>query len=103
MGKLGTKHAAVVCDLVQYLINFRETVTLSEQDEVLAEKYLVRVWGWATSTTTTETLDQLRLENYISVSAGIDSLPPTTSVIKGHIRRRAFLVHMACKLFANVN
>jgi len=103
MSKVGTKHAAVACNPVQYLTNFGETNTLSEQDEALAEKYLVRVWAGARSTTTTETFDQLRLENYTSASAGIDSLPPTSSVIKGHIRRGAFPVHRACKLLANID
>lgn len=93
MSKVETKHAAVACDPIQYLTNFGET----EQDEALAEKYLVRVWAGDRSTTTTETFDQLRLENYTSASAGIDFLPPTSSVIKGHIRRGAFLVHNALK------
>jgi len=64
------------------LTNFGKTDTLLEQDEVLAEKYLVRVLAGARSTITTETLEQLRLENYMSASAGIYSLSPTTSVIK---------------------
>ncbi|KAH3837457.1 hypothetical protein DPMN_110847 [Dreissena polymorpha] len=50
-------------------MNFGETDTLSEQDEALAEKYLVRVWAGARSTTTTETFEHLRLENYTSASA----------------------------------
>ena len=51
------------------------------------------------SNTTTETFDDLRLENYSSARAGIDALPPTSSVIRGHIQRGAFLVHRACHLF----
>ena len=99
MSKVGTKHAAVTSDPVQiFNKNFGETNTLSEQDEALAEKYLVRVWAGARSTTTAETFDHLRLENYTSASAGLDCLPPTSSVIKGHIRRGAFLIHRACKL-----
>ena len=79
MSKVGTKHAAVTSDPVQFLMNFGETDTLSEQDEALAEKYLVRVWAGARSTTTAETFDHLRLENYTSASAGLDCLPPTSS------------------------
>jgi len=60
MSKVETKHAAVVCDPVQYLTNFGETDTLSDQDIPLAEKYLVRVWARARSTTTAEAFDQLR-------------------------------------------
>ena len=83
MSKVGTKHAAVVCDPVQYLTNFGETDTLSDQDIPLAEKYLVRVWARARSTTTAEAFDQLR-GDYTSVSSGLDALPPTSSVITGH-------------------
>jgi hypothetical protein len=43
MSKVGTKHAAVTSDPIQFLMNFGETETLSEQDEALAEKYIVRV------------------------------------------------------------
>jgi len=93
----------VTSDPVQFLMNFGETDTLSEQDEALAEKYLVRVWAGARSTTTAETFDHLRLENYTSASAGLDCLPPTSSVIKGHIRRGAFLIHRACKLLINTD
>ena len=37
MRKVGTKHAAMACNPVQYLTNFGETDTLLEQDVVLAE------------------------------------------------------------------
>ena len=37
MRKVGTKHAAMVCNPVQYHTNFRETDTLLEQDVVLAD------------------------------------------------------------------
>ena len=36
MRKVGTKHAAMACNPVQYLTNFGETDTLLEQDVVLA-------------------------------------------------------------------
>ena len=52
----------------------------------------------ARSTTTAETFDQLRVENYTSASVGIDALPPTSRVIRGHIHRGAFLVRRACQL-----
>jgi len=42
-------------------------------------------------------------KNYTSASTGIDSIPRTRSVIKGHIRRGAFLVHRACKLLVNID
>ncbi|KAH3698913.1 hypothetical protein DPMN_073858 [Dreissena polymorpha] len=77
-------------------MNFGETDTLSEKDEALAEKYLIRVWAGARSMTTAETFDHLRLENYTSATAWLDCLPPTSSVIKGHIRGGAFLIHREC-------
>ena len=45
MSKVGTKHAAMASDPVQYLTNVGEVDTLSDQDTALAEKYLVRVWA----------------------------------------------------------
>ncbi|KAK3885499.1 hypothetical protein Pcinc_010240 [Petrolisthes cinctipes] len=98
MSKVGTKHAAMACDPVQYLTNFGEADTMSEQDAALAEMYLVGVWAGARSTTTAETFDQLRVETYTGGSAGIDSLPPTSSVIRGYIQQGYFLVTRACKL-----
>jgi hypothetical protein len=95
MSKVGSKHAAMACDPVQYLTNFGETDTLLDQDAAQAEKYLVRVWAEVRSTTTSETFDQLKAENYISANIGIDALPPTSSEIGGHIQRGAFLVHKA--------
>ncbi|KAH3725180.1 hypothetical protein DPMN_051015 [Dreissena polymorpha] len=83
-------------------MNFGETDTLSEQDKALADKYLVRVWSGARSTTTAETFDHFRIENYNSASAGLDCIPPTSSVIKGNIRRGAFLIRNACKLLINI-
>jgi hypothetical protein len=103
MSKVGTKHAAMACDPVQYLTNFGEKEILLEQDAALAEKYLVRVWAGARSSTTTETFDQLRVENFVSASAGIDALPPTSSEIRGHIQRGAFLVYQACHLLATAD
>ena len=72
--------------------------TLSEQDASLAEKYLVRIWAGVRSTTTAETFDQLRVEHYTYASVGINALPPTSSVVRGHIHRGAFLVHKAYNL-----
>ena len=93
----------MTCDPVQYLTNFGETDTLSDQYVVLAEKYLVRVWARARSTTTAHTFNQLRVEQYGSSRAGIDARPPTTSEIRGHIHRGAFLVNRACRLLATYN
>ncbi len=81
-------------------MKFGEAPTLSEQDASLAEKYLVHVWAGVRSTSTAETFDQLRLEEYTSSHVGIDALPPTSSVMRGHIHQGAFLMHRACQLLA---
>ena len=74
MSKVGTKHAAMTGDPVQYLTNFGETDTLSDKDVVLAEKYLVHVWAGARSTTTAHTFNQLRVEKYTNSRAEFDDL-----------------------------
>ena len=98
MSKVGSKHAAMTSDPVKYLSNFGEESILTEQGIPHAEKYLVRVWAGVRSKTTAETFNELRFENYIGDSTGIDSLPPTSSVIRGHIHREAFLIYKACNL-----
>ena len=60
MSKVGTKHAAMTFDPVQYLLI--EADTLTEQDAALAEWYLVRVWAGTSSTTTAKTFDDFRVE-----------------------------------------
>ena len=103
MSKVGTKYAAITCEPVQYLTNFGETDTLSEQDAVHCHnRYLVHVWAGDRSTTTAheQTFNQLRVEHYTSYRAGIDALPPTSSEIRGHIHRGAFLVNRACRVLA---
>ena len=71
---------------------------LSEQDITPAEKYLVRVWSGAWSTTTAETFNQLRVEQHTSSSAGTDALPSTSSEIRGQIHGGAFRGNTACRL-----
>lgn len=99
MSKVGTKHAAMISDPVQYLANIGEADTLTEQDAALAEKYFVCVWAGAMSTTTAKRFDDFRVEICTSGSTGIDALPPTSSGIRCHIRM-AFLVHTKCHLLA---
>ena len=98
MTEMGTKHAAITCDPVQYLTNVGETHTLSEYDVAPAEKYFVRVWAVAGSTTTSETFNKLRVEHYASSSDGIDALPRRSGEIRGHVHGRAFRVNKACRL-----
>ncbi|KAH3725182.1 hypothetical protein DPMN_051017 [Dreissena polymorpha] len=65
-------------------MNFGETDTLSEQDEALADKYLVRVWAGANRRQPAETFDHFRIENYNSASARLDCIPPTSSVMRAY-------------------
>ena len=61
MSDVGTKHAAMTCDPVQYLTNSGETYTLSEHDVAPADKYLVRGWAGARSTKASEIFNQLSI------------------------------------------
>ena len=103
MSKVGSKHAAMTNNPVKYLFNFGEECILTEQDISCAEKYLVCVCAGVRSKTTSETLDELRFENYIGGETGIDSLPPTSSAIRGHIHRGAFLIYKACNLLNKID
>ena len=67
------------------------------QSIALAEKYLVHVWAGVRSNTTADTFDQLRLENFIK-GVAIDNLPPTSSVIWGHIHRGAYQIRKSCNI-----
>ena len=98
MTEVGTKHAAMTCDPVQYLTNVGETHTLSEYDVAPAEKCFVRVWAVAGSTPTAETFNKLRVEHYTRSSEGIDALPRRSGEIRGHVHGRAFRVNKACRL-----
>lgn len=62
------------------------------------KKNLVCVWAGVRSTTTAETFDELRIENYIAGTTGRDNRPPASSVIRGHTHRGAFLIYKACSL-----
>ena len=90
MSKVGTKKSALTsADPLVSLLGFGEHTILTENEILQAEKYLVRVWSGVRKTNAT-TFDKLRLEYHTCYSQGIDGLPPTSSVIRGHIRRGAF-------------
>ena len=98
MSKIVTKHAAIACNPVQYLKNFWENSIMFDQDQDLAERYLVRLWAGARFMTAAKTVDELSVESYTTGKAGIDNLPPTSSAILVHIHCTALLVHRACHL-----
>ena len=91
LSKIGTKHAALSCNPELFLLNLGDAEMLTEKDISLAEHYLVKVWAGVRSSTKAKTFDQLRLEHYVN-SSGIDTLPPTSSVIRAHIHRSAYLI-----------
>ena len=91
LSKIGTKHAALSCSPEVYLANFGNEDILTECDISLAETYLVKVWAGVRSKTTATTFDKLRVEQYVN-GTGIESLAPTSSVIRGHIYRSFYLI-----------
>ena len=93
LSKIGTKHAAIHFSPEKYLINFGESSELSDRDFALAEEFLVKGYAGVRSATQCKTFDELRLEKYIGGKSGIDTLPPTSSVVKGHIHRGALLLY----------
>ncbi len=98
LSKVGTKHAALLSSPVGLLFQFGETDAFSVADLELAERYLVDVWVGARSKTSSSTFDHLRLEVHINSVAGLDELPPTSSVIKGHISRIFLVIRNALTL-----
>ena len=96
VSKVGTKHAALVCQPMS-LINFAETNSLAEADIRDVERYLVRLWEGARSNTTADTFDDLRYNCYLK-GKSLNELPPTSSVICGHIRRCFFVIRNAITL-----
>ena len=94
MSKVGTKHAAIECQPERYLQTIGENAPPSEHDMTMAEEYLVRVYAGVRSSTKCVTFDEFRLECYLAGNS-LDSLPPTSSVVLGHIRRGSYLIHLA--------
>ncbi len=103
VSKVGTKRSALSCNPVQYLMNIGVTDTLSEHDIALAEEYLVHCWAGTRSVTSVKTFGQFRHEVYTSAVRSIDKLPPTSSSIRGHIHRAAYLIFEACNLLQDVH
>ena len=87
--KIGTKHAALSCDPQKFLTYFGESDDLAEETLKRAENYLVRIWAGARSTSPSYTFDQLRLEQHTAAKPAkpLEGLPPTSSVMAGHIIR----------------
>lgn len=96
VSKVGTKHAALVCNPMS-LTNFAETNTLTDDDIRVVEKYLVKLWAGARTTTTIDTFNRLRYDCYMK-GKSLNELPPTSSAIRGHIQRSFFVIRNAITL-----
>ena len=92
VSKVGTKKAAVHFDPEEYFSRFGEEGLVSEQDVSHTEEYLVKLWSGVRWNTRCKTSNKLRLEKYLT-GTGTDTLPPTSSVIRGHKHLAALLVY----------
>jgi len=94
LSKIGTKHAAYTCDPDHYLHNFAESDDLTEESSQIVEEYLVRVWTGAVRKTLCKTFDNARYEQHINSQhpKPLELLPPTSSVIRNHIKRGFFIL-----------
>ena len=102
MSKIGTKKSALVNgNPVEYLLDFAINKEVYQDEISVAEKYLTRVWSGIRKTTSND-FDNLRLEFYTCYSQGIDGLPPTSSVVKGHIRRAAHSLRRKCSIIGGL-
>ena len=98
LSKVGTKHAALVSKPVYPLSNFDESPVLSDADLYMAEQNLVQVWSGARSKPNSKTFDELRFEVQKKSILGLDALPPTSSVIVGHLKRAFYVTRNALTL-----
>ena len=90
LSKVGTKHAALHYISAVNLSTFGETSVLSEHDINVAEEYLVKCYNGVKSICSVKTFDELRLLTKSTKIIGLDQLPPTSAVIRKHIRRAYF-------------
>ena len=88
---IGTKLAAMQCNPLNYLTGFGERPELGHDDISQAEEYLVQVWSGARSKPNAKTFDELRLHVHLNAPTftAITNMPPTSSVIRGHIRQHS--------------
>ena len=101
LSKIGTKHAALVCEPEKYLTYFAESHDFNNDE--LAEKveeYLVRVWAGAGHKTPSQTFDQLWLEHHTKVATPkpLAQLPPSSNIIRAHIQRTFCVVYNVLNL-----
>ena len=104
LSKIGTKHASLVCDPQTCLGSFGESYQITTDEIEKAEKYLVDVWAGARSKFKCETFNKLRIHYVIgSTPKPLHSLPPTSSVIHGHIKRAYYVIKKIINLLNDPN
>lgn len=88
ISKIGTKHASLAFDPENYLADFAESDTVTDENFRKAEEYLIQVWAGVKSKPKSKTFDKLRVEVQLraKIPKLIYVLPPTSSVIHGHIK-----------------
>ena len=102
---MSTKLAAMQCNPIQYLASFAEKEELLEGDIAQAEEYLVQLWTGARSKPSAKTFDQLCLEVHLNASTPVamSNMPPTSSVVQGHITRAFYVIQMVVTSESSLN
>ena len=104
ISKIGTKHASLLCDPQNLLVSFGESSEITEDEIEKAEKYLVDVWAGVRAKTKCKTFNQFRLQNITSSTPKpLNSHPPTSSVIRGHLKRSYYVIKNVVNLLNNPN
>ena len=100
LSKIGTKHAALALEPIKFLSGFAESEEISHAEIWQVEEYLVKVWVGARRETSCRTFSLLRLEEYTSTknAKSLDTLPPTSSTILGHIKRSHCVLRLLFKI-----
>lgn len=81
---------------MSFLADFGEADNLYDTEVQNLEKYLVKVWS---AKAEVDTFDELRYEDYHkNLNKSLANLPPTSSVIEGHIQRTLLAVREAVTL-----
>ena len=88
---------------MKYLSSFGEADNLCDADIWLTEEYLVKVWAGVKSNINCRTFSKLRLHEYTSTknAKSLDTLPPTSSSILGHIWRAYSVIRDVLSLLDN--
>ena len=104
VSKIGTKHASLFCDPQNLLPAFGDSNHLTSDEIEKAKKYLVDVWAGVRSKHECKTFNNLRLK-YVTDSTpkSLNSLPPTSSVIHGHIKRAYYVIKKVIHLLKDPN